>query len=410
MNLRTVWSRPYLHAGGEESVFLLIEIVGKGRVWSDRAPINLSLVLDRSGSMAGTPLDYSLQSCEFAVDQLTDEDILSLVAFDDESATILTPEHVKNKDYLKQRIRTVQSGGCTNLSDGLLEGAKHVRRNLKKGMTNRVILLSDGHANRGITDPKKLHSITTELRSSGMSISTMGIGDRFDEELMEAIAEHGGGNFFYIDTPERIPEIFRKEFDGLFSLIVQNMKLIVMETGSVKVKSIHGFPCEKNTSGCCVYAGDLYNEEVKTILVELEAGPMAEGKHSVLGLTLEYVDVTGGAADCTITCKVQAEFTTDTRLLDVPTNPEVQKHVELASTAQAIERALEEFDCGNEQAGVLILHEQAVHMHIMSDLLADPLLAQESVQLAKKLQDFEYTSRMRKELHEQKYRNLKLKG
>lgn len=178
------WSKPFLPTGGAEKIYLLIEAHGIGGMKDakDRAPINLSLVLDRSGSMSGEPLMYSKKACRFVAEQMNVHDLLSLVAFDDEVRTVLPPAKVTHKDLIKQRIDTIEAGGTTNLSGGLIEGAQHVRKNKAEGMVNRVILLSDGHANEGITDRGKLFAIAKEYRSSGVGISAMGVGDGFDED------------------------------------------------------------------------------------------------------------------------------------------------------------------------------------------------------------------------------------
>lgn len=179
-------------------MYLLIEARGiEGEQTKDRAPINLSLVLDRSGSMSGEPLQYSKKACQFVAEQMDMNDVLSLVAFDDEVRTVIAPTKVTHKDLIKQRIESIVVGGTTNLSGGMIEGAQHVRKGKVDGTVNRVILLSDGHANEGITDREKLLAIAKEYRSSGVGITTMGVGDGFDEELMEGIAEQGGGNFYW---------------------------------------------------------------------------------------------------------------------------------------------------------------------------------------------------------------------
>jgi Ca-activated chloride channel family protein len=100
-----------------------------------------------------------------------------------------------NKDLMKQKIDSIDTGGSTNLSGGLIMGTKHVLSQKKEGIVQRVLLLSDGHATQGVTDPEKLSKIAQEYSSMGVGITTMGVGDGFDEELMEAIAESGQGNF-----------------------------------------------------------------------------------------------------------------------------------------------------------------------------------------------------------------------
>jgi Ca-activated chloride channel family protein len=404
------WSRPYIPTGGAEKVYLLIEAKGtEGEKSKDRAPINLSLVLDRSGSMSGEPLLHSKKACQFVAEQMDVTDLLSLVTFDNEVRTVISPTKVTHKDLIKQRIESIETGGTTNLSGGMIEGAQHVRKGKEDGMVNRVILLSDGHANEGVTDREKLFAIAKEYRSSGVGITTMGVGDGFDEELMEGIAENGGGNFYYIDKADDIPSIFNQELQGLLSVVAQNVKLTISPTELTQIVAIYGYPVEKQQGKPVSYTGDLYQNEVKSILVELAFLPHKQGEHNVLQLNWEYVDVTEGAVACSFSIDVVAEFTSDINLLNESGNPLVQQQVQLTKSAKAIEEALEAFDNGDMDHGQTLLKVQADQMLQMSITMNSPIMAEESAKLYSQLDNFEYSSKKRKELHQEKYRRMKRK-
>src|SRR5690242_13206134 len=117
-------------------------------------------------------------------------DLLSMVAFDHEVVTVFQPSKASHKDLMKLKIEAIDAGGSTNLSGGLIEGAQHARKGAKEGTVSRVILLSDGHANTGVTDAGKLAAIAKNFSAMGIGISTMGVGNGFDEDLMENVAEH----------------------------------------------------------------------------------------------------------------------------------------------------------------------------------------------------------------------------
>lgn len=165
------------------------------------------------------------QACQFVVGQMSSDDLLSMVAFDNHITTVFEPEKVICKELMKAKINTIEPGGTTNLSGGLIKGAQYVLTHKKSGVVQRVILLSDGHANEGITDKEQLAKIAQEYKTSGIGITTMGVGEGFDEELMETIADNGGGNFYYIDQPDQIPQIFAKELEGLLKVVAQNVQL-----------------------------------------------------------------------------------------------------------------------------------------------------------------------------------------
>ncbi|MGI2295658.1 vWA domain-containing protein [Paenibacillus sp. GXUN7292] len=405
------WSKPFLPTGGTEKIYLLIRAHGGegSKDAKDRAPINLSLVLDRSGSMSGEPLSYSKKACQFVTEQMNVNDLLSLVAFDDHVRTVFMPVKVAHKDLIKQRIDSIEAGGTTNLSGGLIEGAQHVLKNKADGMVNRVILLSDGHANEGITDHEKLLAIAKEYRSSGVGISALGIGEGFDEELMEGIAEHGGGNFYYIDKAENIPAIFQEELHGLLSVVAQNVKLKLIPSEGTQIAGLYGYPADNQAGHPVIYTGDFYQDEVKSILVELAFLPHSQGEHNVLQLHWEYVDVTENAAACSITIDVKAVFTSDINLLHVPGNPEVLQKVELTKSAKVIEEAMAAFDQGDMEHGQKLLKAQADQMLQMSVTMNSLVMVEESAKLYSHLENFEYSSKKRKELHQEKYRRMKRK-
>ncbi|CAM4179643.1 VWA domain-containing protein [Paenibacillus alkaliterrae] len=404
------WNKEFWPTGGTERAFLLLELKGNtAESRTDRAPMNVSLVLDRSGSMEGTPLAFSKKACQFVTDQLSKSDQLSMVAFDDQVQTIFAQQNVTHKDLMKKQIETIGTGGCTNLSGGLLQGIQYVKQGQKEGSVNRVILLSDGHANEGITDSAKLQSIAKEFSSMGVGITTMGVGDGFDEELMEGIADHGGGNFYFIAKPEDIPSIFSKELEGLMSVIAQNVQLTIKPSESVSINHIYGYKLENTDQGLRLSLGDVFDQETKSILVELSFHPHAAGKHKALDIQWDYADVTNGAKLYSLQFAVEASFTNDFNLLGQAPNSHVEKQVKITETALAIEHAIDAFDSGDEETGLKLLQQQADTMLCAAIQSEDAELREEAQLLYNQLEDFSFSSQTRKSLHEQKYRQIKRK-
>jgi Ca-activated chloride channel family protein len=409
IQISSSWNQHYYPTGGAEKAFLLIELKGNGSNHVDRAPMNLSLVLDRSGSMEGSPLHYSKKACQFVVDQMGSQDLLSMVAFDNEITTVFQPQGITHKDLMKTQIEQIQSGGSTNLSGGLLKGIQYVMQHKKEGMVNRVILLSDGHANDGITDKEKLKAMAKEFRSAGIGITTMGVGNGFDEELLEGIADHGGGNFYYIEKADDIPTIFAKELDGLCSVVAQNMQLTLDLKENVTLTDLFGYKAADVNGMLTLTLGDLFDQEVKSILLEFALHPHKNGEITLLELEWSYVDVTEGAKVCTLVQDVQAKFTNDINLLRLPHNTHVEKQVKITESAMVIEEAIRAFDQGDEEKGKMMLQEQADQMLVMAVQSDDAELRAESQALYNQLENFAYTNQTRKTLHEQKYRQMKRK-
>jgi Ca-activated chloride channel family protein len=410
VQMTQAWSKPYFPTGGEERAYLLLELKGDAGIRANRAPINISLVLDRSGSMSGSPLVYSKKACQFVTEQMGQEDSLSLVVFDDEVHTVIAPQSVTHKDIMKKHIAAIETGGSTNLSGGMLQGIQYNVQSRKENSVNRVILLSDGHANEGITDSTKLQAIVKEFRHAGIGLSTMGVGDGFDEELMEGIADAGGGTFYFIEKPEDIPGIFSKELDGLLSVTAQNIRLTIKPSFLTEITHIYGYKAEEGESGLTLNLGDIYGQETKSLLLELAFHPHKACKQEAVRLRWDYVDVTEGAKLCTYEYDIYAEFTNDLALLDLPGDAHVEKMVIITESAEAIEQALPLFDSGDIEGGKQLLQQQADHMLLASVKADDAQLREEAQILYSQLENFPYSPSTRKSLHEQKYRQMKRKN
>jgi Ca-activated chloride channel family protein len=409
IQLTHAWNKQYWPTGGAEKAFLLLELKGTAGIQSERAPMNLSLVMDRSGSMSGAPIEFSKKACKFVIDQMNKEDQLSAVTFDDEVETVFAPQHITHKDLMKQQIESIQTGGCTNLSGGLLQGIQYVVQAQSTGSVNRVLLLSDGHANEGITDRGKLQSIAKEFHSMGIGVTTMGVGDGFDEELMEGIADQGGGNFYFIEKPEDIPGIFSNELDGLLSVVAQNIQLMIRPSAIAKITNIYGYKAQETKDGLKLLLGDVFDQEVKSILIELSFFPHAIGEHKVLDIGWDYVDVTEGAKLCTLHYIINTHFTNELNLIEQSSNPHVEKQIKITESAIAIEHALTAFDQGDEETGRKLLQQQADEMLVAAVKSEDAELREEAQLLYSHLENFTYSSKTRKALHEQKYKQLKRK-
>jgi Ca-activated chloride channel family protein len=219
--------RPALQAGFDNTVDILVQIEGPEAPAQlpQPTPINLALVLDRSGSMQGKPLAEAIRCTEFIIENLRDTDRAALVVYDNQVNVLVPNTELKHKKRFISALQTIVSGGNTDLHSGWLLGAQEAAGFVASNRVSRVMLLSDGQANTGITDLDAIANQCGQLAETGVSTSTCGLGYYFNEDLMVSMAKAGCGNSYYGETAEDLIEPFQREFDLLSCLCAKQVSL-----------------------------------------------------------------------------------------------------------------------------------------------------------------------------------------
>jgi Ca-activated chloride channel homolog len=254
-----------------------------------RSPLNLSLVIDRSGSMSGGKLAYAKQAAKHVIDRLSEEDYVSVVTYDEVVQIVCTANKVGDKTLLKNRIEAIQTGGNTNLGGGMDEGYRQVKSSFKSGYVNRVLLLSDGQANVGMTDIASLTRIAHEQNIlHGISISTFGLGLDFNENLMTPVAEQGGGNYYFIDNPENITGIFQKELQGLQNVVAQKAVINVVLPQGVSLLQVYGQSYRQVGNNVSLQLSEMIAGQTKSALLKFSISGQAPSMK--FQTSLDYLD------------------------------------------------------------------------------------------------------------------------
>ena len=231
-------------------------------------------------------------------DMLDERDRIAVVAYDDQ-VTLLAPsqpisEHTRGE--LKRKINELRPGGWTDLSGGWLEGCREVADRLTAEGIHRALLLTDGLANRGITDIEELTHHARELRRRGVATSTFGVGLDFNEQLLEALAEQGGGHFYYIERPDQIPDVFRRELGELLTVVAREAFLSITIPSGVAVELLGDLPHERTGERLRIFLGDLCAGERRALYTKVLTPPDAPGTSVVLRGELGYADLDGRTA------------------------------------------------------------------------------------------------------------------
>jgi Ca-activated chloride channel family protein len=344
------------HNGG--TVYLNIQLAtGAGPDHSGtRRHMNLAVVLDRSGSMADDrKLDYAKEAISSLIDRLSPSDYLSIIIYDDQIETLLPMQPVRDRDRIKDLLREIYPRGATNLGGGMMEGFREIDGDFKRDYVNRVILLSDGLANRGITDARELDDVARGYRNKSISLSTIGVGLDYNENLMLGLSEYGGGNYYYVESPHQLASIFEHEMSGMSSLLAQNARIEVTPGRGVTVRDAIG--CLRNQEGekWIISIGDLYAHDQRNYTVELEI-PEGSGTRLAASGVLKYESERGGLRDCP-GFSVDIHYTDDAADLLKGKDWDTQAKVDVDLSSRKVEQAMESLDAGRRDEAARQLNE-----------------------------------------------------
>jgi Ca-activated chloride channel family protein len=193
-----------------------------------RAPLNAAIVIDRSGSMQGDRIAAAKEGARVALERLSSDDTVALVAYD-HNVDVLSPAKPlrASRDDLIAAIDKLQPGGTTALYAGVEEGGKQLERYISDNNVNRVVLLSDGLANVGPSKPSELAELGRKLASKGITVSTIGLGLDYNEDLMQRLAAASDGNHVFVERPSDLAEIFNREFGDALSVSARDITIII---------------------------------------------------------------------------------------------------------------------------------------------------------------------------------------
>ncbi|RPA06160.1 VWA domain-containing protein [Gordonia sp. OPL2] len=352
------------HEAADE-VTLLLELQAPAGEVADRTPTALQVVLDRSGSMSGPPLEGAQKALAGVVAQLDPADVFGLVTFDDSAQVVVPAGPLADKQRAAGAISTVVPGGCTDLSSGYLRGLQELRRSAASAgiRGGTVLVISDGHVNRGIQDLDEFASITAKAAADGIVTSTLGYGRGYDETLLSAMARSGNGNHVFADDPDAAGAAIAGEVEGLLSKSAQAVTLTVRYVPQVQELSLYNdLPAHQTADGeVMIELGDLYALEERKLLLRMKVdGLAALGLTQIASLELRYVE-TATLTEHTVALPISVNVVPGDELGPRVPNPTVQSE-RLYQEGQAAKleasQAYESGDLATGQSRLRASHER----------------------------------------------------
>ena len=333
-----------LSADRQQTVDLLVRITPPKieKIESNRPKLNLSIVLDRSGSMEGGKMKRAREAAKYCIDNLLPTDRLSTVIFDHKVEILFPSQMIENKDFLKRQIDRIHARGSTALHEAWVCGGLEVSRYLDDDAINRVLLITDGLANVGETNPDRIVLQSRQLAARGVSTSTIGIGSDFNEDLLMPMAEASGGNAWHVEKSEDLTRIFAVELEGLIAQVGHNVTLGVKPmSGAVVTDVLNDF--EIDASGRYKLPNLLAGSPLD-IVIRLRVPANAKGVKTALAeIDLTFINQDSKETEV-VKNTFEIEFDSAEAVESLPENTEVVKAVQFLMNARARREAVERMD------------------------------------------------------------------
>jgi len=354
-------TRTKLEAQREQTVDVLIRItppvpgpdLSTRPNWKGRPDLNLSLVLDRSGSMEGEKMIRAREAAMFCVEQMLPTDRLSVVTFDEHIDVLFASEPVTNKQSMKDLISRVTARGSTALHEAWVRGGLTVSEHMLDQGINRVVLITDGLANVGITNTDEIVSQAMGLFHRGVSTSTIGIGADFNEDLLMPMAQAGGGNAWHVVEPNDMQHIFQIELEGLIAQFAHTVSLSLIPADGVRIIDVLN-DFELTETGR-YRLPNLQSGSPLDIVAQLKVGAEEVGTQMrLLDLRLGFTPQDAKNAEVLKQAHT-VEFATRAEAERDPVNHEVIKTVQFLMNARARNEAMKRMDQGDYEGARFII-------------------------------------------------------
>jgi Ca-activated chloride channel family protein len=378
MSLQAKLAQPVMKSGEKQKNFLRIALNGCKPERTDRTPVNVAFVIDRSGSMEGSRIAQAREAAIMAVNRLDANDIAAVVIFDDAVDVLVAARNVTDPAYFNNLIRSVGVRGSTAIYAGVIEGAKEVRKHKDARRLNRVVLLSDGLANVGPSRPEAFAALGRALLAEGISVSTIGLGNDYNEDLMLQLARASDGNHAFAAAPGDLVQIFNKEFDDVLASCAQTVSIDVELKPGARVVRALSRDGSIEPQRARFQLNQVYAATEHYVLLELEFdGDAPKGAQDFGRVHVAYTVPETGARQ-SIEAAIGGRFSASMEEAMASLDPAVQEAVIEQATRERAQQAVALRDQGKIDEAALLFRENAsaIRSYLATVAKPSPVLQQ----------------------------------
>ena len=341
-----------------------------------------------------------------AIRRLTGDDTFSLVTYNDRAEVMVPAQKVNSFDRLAEIVDGIQTGGSTGLFSGVSKGAAEISKNFARSQVNRILLLSDGLANVGPRSPEDLAGLGSELARQGITVSTVGLGSDYNEDLMSGLAQQGEGSLYFVQSSADLERVFNIELGDIGNVAARDVKIDMEFPEGVQPLALLGWPGEIH--GNCVHTRirRVYGHMPRHILVEVVIAPQArEERFSLARASVEYLDASTGATH-QLENTLLVAFSDSQTEVDRMANVEVHRDVVAVRVAAAKDEAVALMDEGETEAAAGRMRLLGEEVGRLYQTLNDEFLGRQTAVLreeAKELEEEGMSNRKRKSYRADSY-------
>jgi Ca-activated chloride channel family protein len=292
-------SSPVMLAGSAQRAYVKVGLTGFPLIGTgSRTPTNVSIVLDRSGSMSGEKLRKAKEAALLAIDRLGPDDIVSVVAYNHTVDVLVPATKVRDREEIYRKIQSLHAAGDTALFAGVSKGAREVLKFAERHRVNRIVLVSDGLANVGPSSPGDLGDLGWSLAKQGISVTTIVLGEGYNEDLMVALAGQSDGNHAFAENATDLARIFGYEFGDVLSVIARELTVRIDCAPGVRPIRVLGRRAEINGRQIVTTLNQLYADQEKFVLFEVEIpGRSAGSELEIATVDVRYANTVSRTTD-----------------------------------------------------------------------------------------------------------------